>query len=352
MLRGGRCDELAAVLSAGTPREVRSRLVAMLLVADEPFFFVDLASGTMTWSQAIELALGHRRSAIGRSIAAWAELVHPEDRDRVARRVAPVLDSSADVAVEDIRVTRADGSYVRAHARACILRKGGVPVSVLGALLLEGARGEAAGLPGSLDPLELEQRSRELVLRAVSDVVYEWEPTDTMVVRGPALRDLFGYEPTDLAGGIDWWLERVHPADRPGVAADFDAFMQGCNAQWAARYRFRRADGEYVEVRDRAYAIRSASGTVARIIGAMSIAAADPEDRPTVRVTARQLEVLDLVRSGATSKEIALRLEIGEQSAKQQVSRLLRRFGVANRAALVTAVAAVRLAIDRPPESA
>ncbi len=51
-------------------------------------------------------------------------------------------------------------------------------------------------------------------------------------------------------------------------------------------------------------------------------------------LTPRQMEVLQLVACGCTNKEIARSLGVGEQSAKEHVSRLLRRFGAPNRAVL------------------
>lgn len=52
-------------------------------------------------------------------------------------------------------------------------------------------------------------------------------------------------------------------------------------------------------------------------------------------VTARQREVLELVASGQSNREIASRLRISENGVKAHIARLLVKFGVANRAALV-----------------
>ena len=60
-------------------------------------------------------------------------------------------------------------------------------------------------------------------------------------------------------------------------------------------------------------------------------------------LTARQKQVLDLVASGQENREIAHRLGISEQVAKDHVSVLLRRFGVPNRAALARAAVELRI---------
>ncbi len=52
-------------------------------------------------------------------------------------------------------------------------------------------------------------------------------------------------------------------------------------------------------------------------------------------VTPRQREVLELVATGHSNREIASRLQISENGVKAHVARLLVKFGVANRAALV-----------------
>jgi DNA-binding CsgD family transcriptional regulator len=57
----------------------------------------------------------------------------------------------------------------------------------------------------------------------------------------------------------------------------------------------------------------------------------------TPRLTARQLEVLELVASGHSNREIAALLRVSENGIKAHIARLLVKFGVPNRAALVRA---------------
>jgi DNA-binding CsgD family transcriptional regulator len=53
------------------------------------------------------------------------------------------------------------------------------------------------------------------------------------------------------------------------------------------------------------------------------------------RLTARQLEVLKLVASGRSNREIAALLRVSENGIKAHIARLLVKFSVPNRAALV-----------------
>jgi len=64
------------------------------------------------------------------------------------------------------------------------------------------------------------------------------------------------------------------------------------------------------------------------------------------QLTARERQVLELVLAGEPNKEIAIRLGLAEQSIKQYVSDLLRKFDVPNRAALAEAGARLTLVGD------
>ena len=63
-----------------------------------------------------------------------------------------------------------------------------------------------------------------------------------------------------------------------------------------------------------------------------------------MRLTSRQAEVLSLILRGFGNKEIASQLGLAEQSVKESVSTLLRKFNVANRSALTSAGLRLQLA--------
>jgi len=68
-------------------------------------------------------------------------------------------------------------------------------------------------------------------------------------------------------------------------------------------------------------------------------------ERGSPKLTARQLEVLELVASGRSNREIASLLRVSENGVKAHVARLLAKFDVPNRAALV------RVALADHPEA-
>ena len=63
----------------------------------------------------------------------------------------------------------------------------------------------------------------------------------------------------------------------------------------------------------------------------MSSIRAVPSDDPAAELTSRELEVLRLVATGRSNKEIAAELAISERTARTHVSRILRKLGLSSR---------------------
>jgi DNA-binding NarL/FixJ family response regulator len=59
--------------------------------------------------------------------------------------------------------------------------------------------------------------------------------------------------------------------------------------------------------------------------------------RPPVDLTPRQSQIVELIATGATDKEIAAQIGVRTATAQKHVARLLKRLGVRNRAAAVAA---------------
>jgi DNA-binding CsgD family transcriptional regulator len=72
---------------------------------------------------------------------------------------------------------------------------------------------------------------------------------------------------------------------------------------------------------------------------------------PGIGLTAKQAEVVGLVARGQTNKEIAARLRVSQRAVSAQLSRLMRKFDVPNRAGLIAAVMSAA-GVGLPPGTA
>ena len=109
----------------------------------------------------------------------------------------------------------------------------------------------------------------EILTRMSNDVVWEWEIATGRVDWSDTLTSAFGYARTSDTQRLDWWCARIHAADADRVKSSLDAVWAGGGTSWEEEYRFERADGAYVIVRDRCVIVRDESGSVERLIGAM-----------------------------------------------------------------------------------
>jgi PAS domain S-box-containing protein len=105
----------------------------------------------------------------------------------------------------------------------------------------------------------------EAVVRESGQLLYDWDAAANAVVYGNTERAL-GYTEEEMAWGPDRWLDLVHPDDREAFRRE-NARSVETGAPFRLEYRVRRKDGAYVQVEDRGYCFRDASGRVARVAG-------------------------------------------------------------------------------------
>jgi PAS domain S-box-containing protein len=116
---------------------------------------------------------------------------------------------------------------------------------------------------------DTEERYR-LLARSANETVWDWDLLTDRITWDPATGPLLDYQLSELGDSVGWWYERIHPADRERVMGSIDAAIREARASWTEEYRFRRADGTYAVVQDRAHIAHDDSGTPIRVISAMS----------------------------------------------------------------------------------
>jgi PAS domain S-box-containing protein len=111
--------------------------------------------------------------------------------------------------------------------------------------------------------------------------IWHWDLAGGRVEWDEGLGAFFGYPErvTDSA----WRRTRIHPEDRERVELSLQrATIVNHGGVWSARYRFRRADGSFVSVAERAYVIADEAGPRA-VLGAIAKTAAEGPRRRASR---------------------------------------------------------------------
>jgi len=116
---------------------------------------------------------------------------------------------------------------------------------------------------------ESEERFRYLA-QATVDTVRDWDIDADALWWNAGIETMFGYPREAIEPDSRSWTDRLHPDDRDGVLAAVRAALEGGDSAWEGRYRFRRRDGSYARVVDRAFIIRDPGGRATRMVCGMT----------------------------------------------------------------------------------
>lgn len=113
---------------------------------------------------------------------------------------------------------------------------------------------------------ESEERFR-LVSQATNDAIWDWDFVNNNVWWNDSFFSLFGYPKGEYDRAF--WLSNIHPDEQQAISAGIYAAINSSENQWTAEYRFKKANGEYAHILDRAYVLHDEFGTPYRMLGSM-----------------------------------------------------------------------------------
>ncbi len=118
-------------------------------------------------------------------------------------------------------------------------------------------------------PIDASEERFRLVAQISSDVIWDWNLLTHQIWWSDGLTKLFGYPIEQQISHPNWWRDYIHPDDRERVVSSIHAALHGTGIDWQDSYRYRHADGNYLEVQDRGRILRDAQGKAVRMVGAM-----------------------------------------------------------------------------------
>jgi PAS domain-containing protein len=108
-----------------------------------------------------------------------------------------------------------------------------------------------------------------LVAQATGDIIRDWDVARGTIWLSEALTGWGHSLDRDAEVAAAWWDAHIHPDDAAKVRASLERAFRSNDTRWSAQYRFRRGDGTYGFVLERALLIRVADGTVSRLVAAV-----------------------------------------------------------------------------------
>ncbi len=112
----------------------------------------------------------------------------------------------------------------------------------------------------------------EIITRATNDAIWDYDFDQDKLFWGQGFSTLFGYNLNEIEPSFQLLLNLIHPEDQPNVVKKIQTYMNGSSNTtiWEEEYKFRKANGEYSYVVDKAIFIKDEKGKVLRALGAMS----------------------------------------------------------------------------------
>jgi two-component system cell cycle sensor histidine kinase/response regulator CckA len=214
----------------------------------------------------------------------WESRIHPDDRERVLDLFSRTLQDG--LAASEYRWRCADEEYRWFLDHNVLIRDaGGEPREIFGVCLNIHARKQAE---------ESHRHAEERLLlmgRATHDAIWDWDLTKQSLWWSTGFQTIFGHTQDPLDASIDSWFSHVHPDDLERVSAGIRAAIESGTSSWAGEYRFRRGDGSYAHVYDRAFVVRDAAGKSVRMVGSMM----DITERKRLEEQFRQSQKMEAV---------------------------------------------------------
>ena len=106
--------------------------------------------------------------------------------------------------------------------------------------------------------------------RAVRDVIWEWDIQNNQLYWGNGIIENFGYSSSMEFPTTSNFLTYIHPEDIKILLSEYKSiFRDKTKFYWNSEFRFRKSNGSYSYVLDRAFIIRSNQGEPLKMIGAI-----------------------------------------------------------------------------------
>ncbi|HEV2352457.1 MAG TPA: PAS domain S-box protein [Terriglobia bacterium] len=189
--------------------------------------------------------------------------IHPDDRERIKKIFEETIRTGVGQRSE-YRFLLKNGSIRYMESQGSVIRdRNGDPEKVV-VVSRDVTRRKRAE-----DTLRESEGRFRLVVQATNDAVWDWDLLTNLFWWNEGVTTLFGYNREELGPDASWWTEHIHPEDQERVISGVYEQIDGGGKAWTDEYRFRRKDGSYAYILDRAYVIHEDGGKPVRMIGAM-----------------------------------------------------------------------------------
>lgn len=274
----------------------------------------DIASDTVSWSDEQYRLYGLKPGECEVNLDEFLKRVLDDDREKVKNAIYHSFQTGEPFEFEH-RVVWQNKKVRTLFAMGKVVKdKAGKPIKMMGTGQDITDRKEVEFALQKSD-----QRFRS-VTQATHDLVFDIDLVNSSIWFNESLQSEYGYPRSAMNKSLTWWTNRIHRDDRERVRTQIQDFLASNHQSWHTEHRFRKADGAYAIVRNRAFVLRDSNGKPERIIGSfLDITEAKRLDRAKdefITLVSHQLRTpLTIIRlyGNMLSDGIAGKLSDGQQ---------------------------------------
>ena len=122
----------------------------------------------------------------------------------------------------------------------------------------------------SEEQIRMSNQRYHFVTKATNEAIWDLDLITNTLYWAEGYHTLFGYDPMKVWGSLADSQQRIHPSDIDRIEKSLKSFLRKkTRTKWEDEYRYKKADGTYAYVLDKAYLIHDNKGNPTRLIGSM-----------------------------------------------------------------------------------
>ncbi|MEO1536061.1 MAG: PAS domain-containing protein, partial [Planctomycetota bacterium] len=234
------------------------RLSFALSAASVGYWDHDMVSDRVYYADTWFTMLGYEPGELSMTVECfWDELLHPDDRERVAAAHESYVRGDLDVYDVECRLRRKDGGWHWIRDIGSIIERDH-----------ERRPTRMVGVHVDVDDRQRQQDLLETALVAANEGLWEWNVPDNTCYFDDMWFKLLGYDPGELPMEFETWEELCHPDDLESAQLALGRYLRGESPSYAFEHRLWTKTGSWKWVLGTGRIIeRDSQGRPTRVVG-------------------------------------------------------------------------------------
>ena len=193
----------------------------------------------------------------------FANIIHPDDLQRVRQKIQYYSDNNIDHFKQAYRIIDKQGDVHWIDDWTIIVRDRTGQIAYYHGIITDVSERQKAE-----EKLRQSEQRWQFALEGSQDGVWDWNLVSNQVYFSPAWKKMLGYEENEIGSDLSEWRKRIHPDDQKKISLEVNYYLTGKTDDYRNEHRLLCKDGHYKWILDRGKMIEwNEEGKPTRFIG-------------------------------------------------------------------------------------